>query len=99
MKTFDQIEELKQNWISDPCWDIEETEGFEDEKRELKLFRMETEALWKERETKRQLERCERLGIYDNIKLLVFLESMENEIVKLREELRKKEFINNPSFG
>ncbi len=37
------IEELKQQWLGDPSWDIEETEGFEEYRAELLLFRLEQE--------------------------------------------------------
>lgn len=29
MKTRKDIEVLKANWLRDPCWDVEGTEGFE----------------------------------------------------------------------
>lgn len=41
-----EIEELKSNWKEDPCWDIEETEGFEAHKQELYVFRLEQENKW-----------------------------------------------------
>ena len=28
-KTKEEIRDLCEQWASDPCWDIEETEGFE----------------------------------------------------------------------
>lgn len=43
MKTTKQIQSLKENWLNDPCWDIEETEGFEDHKDELKEYRLKCE--------------------------------------------------------
>lgn len=44
MKTQEEIEALKSNWIKDPCWDIEDTEGFEDHKEELLAYRLQIEA-------------------------------------------------------
>jgi hypothetical protein len=44
MATNDEIERLKHNWLGDPCWDIEETEGFEEHKEELIAFRKQHEA-------------------------------------------------------
>lgn len=44
MKTRDEVEELKREWRKDPCFDIEETTGFEHYHNELKLFRLEVEA-------------------------------------------------------
>lgn len=43
-KSADDIEALKQNWRFDPCWDIEETEGFEAHRAELKAYRERVEA-------------------------------------------------------
>jgi len=41
-----EIDELKAGWASDPCFDIEDTEGFEDVREELRDFRYEMEAKW-----------------------------------------------------
>lgn len=46
-KTIEEIEKLKKNWASDPCWDIEDTEGFEDYYDELLAYRKEQEEKWK----------------------------------------------------
>lgn len=35
----DEIERLKISWMKDPCWDIEDTDGFEYHYEELKLWR------------------------------------------------------------
>ncbi|NLD46678.1 MAG: hypothetical protein GX660_05695, partial [Clostridiaceae bacterium] len=45
-KTRDEIDALKKNWLADPCWDIEVTEGFEDYYDELLVFRKEQELIW-----------------------------------------------------
>lgn len=45
-----KVEKLKANWESDPCWDIELTEGFEAWRDELKAF---SDAQFAEREARR----------------------------------------------
>ena len=50
MKTRDEIEKLKSNWMDDPCWDIENTEGFEEYSNELLKFRKMAERNWKKDE-------------------------------------------------
>jgi hypothetical protein len=45
LKTREQIEQLKKTWKRDPCFDIEETKGFEEHKTELYLYRREQEAI------------------------------------------------------
>jgi|GEM_PF-1405279 len=43
-QTPEEIEKLKVNWSKDPCWDIEDTEGFEAHHDELLKWREEREA-------------------------------------------------------
>lgn len=38
MKSKEEIDQLKANWLADACWDIEDTEGFEDHRDELKAW-------------------------------------------------------------
>jgi hypothetical protein len=45
-KTKKQIDNLKAQWEADPCWDIEDTEGFEDHRNDLVKYRKETENRW-----------------------------------------------------
>jgi hypothetical protein len=47
-KNREEIEALKQDWHADPCWDIEETEGFEAHREELEAYRLECEAAWQQ---------------------------------------------------
>ena len=52
----ERVAELKRQWLNDPCWDIEETEGFEQYQTELLIFRLQS-----------QLDQAnERLRKYDN---------------------------------
>ena len=39
MATEQQILQLKADWLADPCWDIEDTEGFEEHREELTAWR------------------------------------------------------------
>ena len=55
MATQDEIEKLKKNWLADPCWDIEDEDGFGEHYEELLKFRKDTEAAW-------QLEEEERIA-------------------------------------
>lgn len=42
-RTPEEIEKLKKSWAYDPCWDIEDSEGFEAHYEELKAWRLDTE--------------------------------------------------------
>ena len=46
---------LKANWLKDPCWDIEDEDGFGEHYEELLKFRKDTEAAW-------QLKKEERIA-------------------------------------
>ena len=57
MVTREEIEGLKRDWRSDPCWDLEGSEGFEDHHEELLAFRKKMETIWrKEREARENAE-------------------------------------------
>ena len=43
-KSPEEVRKLKENWRRDPCWDIEDTEGFEDYREELLQYRLNVEA-------------------------------------------------------
>ncbi len=42
-RTPEEIQKLKDSWAYDPCWDIEDSEGFEAHYEELKAWRLDTE--------------------------------------------------------
>lgn len=45
MRTREEVEALKANWLKDPCWDIEDTDGFKEYAVELAGFRVKHDAL------------------------------------------------------
>ncbi len=87
MKTQAELKALKDNWLSDPCWDIEDTEDFEEYKEELLKFRKEHEQEWEARRYNRLLIKSEALGIRGNIKLADCIEQLENRIKSLEYNL------------
>jgi hypothetical protein len=98
MKSRTEVEALKHNWLRDAIWDIEETEGFEEYKEELKAFRIKTEQEWKSKEYNRLHNRAVSLGI-DNLgdgeskqlELMKYLENLERAINNLAERISKLE--------
>ncbi len=44
-----EIEDLKQQWLADPCWDIETSEGFEGHRTELLTWKLthQRDEAWK----------------------------------------------------
>lgn len=66
IKSEKEVESLKQNWLEDPCWDIEDTEGFEKHKKELLEFRLKQERIWEEKRKQHEeleLEEAEKKGL------------------------------------
>lgn len=61
-KTRQEIEELKAGWASDPCFDIEDTEGFEDVRDELIDFKNQKEFEWEEARMTRIRRMAEEFG-------------------------------------
>lgn len=59
-KTAQEIQALKDNWVKDPCWDIETEEGFEEYAEELLAFRLQKEAEWQS-ETEEAIARRARV--------------------------------------
>jgi len=87
MRTQEEIEELKEYWVADPCYDIEEADGFEEHREELRAFRLEMEAKWRaEREAALQTM-AEELGFPGNLKLADYLDRLQSQIEELEARL------------
>lgn len=87
-KTREEIEHLKENWFADPCWDIENTEGFEAHRMELLTYRLACELEWKQKETDRQIVRANTLGC--SLTMVHYLEILEHKIDRLDRENDKR---------
>nr|WP_320022073.1 hypothetical protein [uncultured Draconibacterium sp.] len=89
MKTQEEIDRLKQDWQHDPCWDIEETEGFEEHKDELLRYRKKCEKEWGTRANERLQERATKMGIPNNLELAKYIEGLEYQIEQMEKRLHK----------
>lgn len=86
-KTADELEALKSNWLKDPCWDLEDTDGFEAHYDELLAFRLQDEAM-RSASYKRRLEQAAaRLGIPDNLTLAEVVVGLEERVRDLLERV------------
>lgn len=97
-KTQQEIDELKRQWLRDPCWDIELTEGFQDHIEELKAFADKQAILWQEQrelrekaENDRLSEKAAALGIPGNLSLTRHIQQLENKIYDLQNRLNTME--------
>jgi len=80
MKTQEEIDELKRQWEKDPCWDIEDTEGFEDHARDLLAYREQKESEW-EKQKQEEIEYiADLLGVPGNVKLACAFIALQKRI-------------------
>lgn len=86
-KTNKEIEALKREWSCDPCWDIENTEGFEAHKVELREFRISIEAEQEKSYNEKLKEKAEKLGVPDRIDLVKYLNTLEYKIQLLENKI------------
>ena len=73
-KTIQEIEDLKKDWLEDPCWDIEDSDGFEEHKEELLKYRLEQEKIWENKRLKKEKEideKARELGIEGLYRMLI----------------------------
>lgn len=63
METREEVEKLKENWMKDPCWDIEDTEGFKEYHDELLDFRHAAELEWQSKAEERIARRARVIAI------------------------------------
>lgn len=81
MKSKKELDDLKANWKGDPCWDIEDTEGFEEHRAELLAWRKEYE---RERDDAEYLRICKKAVELDcSIQIVKMIEFLEFRIGKL----------------
>lgn len=67
MPTREAVEHLKNNWLADPCYDLENVEGFEEHRDELLAYRLGWEATWKQEYLDYLARYAEHLGIPGDI--------------------------------
>jgi hypothetical protein len=86
-----QIQALKENWRGDPCWDIEDTEGFEPFRDELKAWRLEYERAEQERTRREEAERAGSMGLEPDSPLYLYLRELEQKVERMSSQLAEIE--------
>ena len=97
MKSREEVEALKKNWLQDPCWDIYETEGFGEYRKELVTFQTNMHKEWRAGEYNRIYKFAESLGIDNlgnpedepNLELAKYLDKMEKRITDIESRLER----------
>lgn len=92
-KSPEEVEALKANWQCEPCWEIEETEGFEAHYDELREYRLQKEAEWEERSRQALQNYAKKMGVPDNPTLASYLMSLEARIEQLQRKLEEGQTI------
>lgn len=86
-RTTEEIEDLKAQWLADPSWDIEQTEGFEAHEAALTDFHEQHRRIWDIAAFKHTESECNRLGC--SPQMLSRLKFLESRIDSLSRELAK----------
>lgn len=95
MKTEQEVRQLKANWLNDPCWDLEMTEGFEEYEKELLAYREMKEAQWHEEvEDKLRSFAC-RIGLANNLELAKYIQLLQDRVSRAESEIERLENPNS----
>jgi len=85
MKSREEVEALKQDWLSEPCYNLNGIEGFEAYNKELEDFQAHWEQIWEEKENERQLaidKKANKLGIEGIYRLVLKNQELTKRIEK-----------------
>ncbi len=82
-RTKKELDDLKANWCGDPCWEIEDTEGFEDHHDELLQFHEEMLARWEALYQFDLRSYASKIGLDENLKLAERIRKLDERIEKL----------------
>lgn len=77
MKTSAEIHELIRQWKADPCWDIEDTDGFEEHRAELQAIHEEYLAECAADRQAKLVQKADELGVPGNLKLAKYVMDLE----------------------
>lgn len=79
-----EIEALIENWRGDPCFDLEEAEGFEYHRKELTIIRRYWENEWHQQRLYELTLFAADIGLSDNLLLAEYLQGLEAQIKDIR---------------
>lgn len=88
--TREDVEKLKQDWLNDPCWDIEHTEGFEAFHDELLEYRKGKEAEWEERRYRKIQARALEMGV--SVETMIGIQSLEYTVAASKKRVSRMLF-------
>lgn len=77
------LRHLVANWTNDPCWDLEDTDGFEVYREELKAHRLMQEAIWQTEYQAKLEAKAIEIGAPGNLTAAEYVLELERRIEKL----------------
>ena len=83
MATHEELAMLKSNWRGDPCWDLEQTEGFEEHYQELLDYATKIRTEWQQTLNDICAEKAEKVSCPGSLKLGAYLILLEHRIEEL----------------
>ena len=89
MKTRQEVENLKKLWETESNgWILEEEEGYEEYRDELRAFRLQKEKEFRDKIAPEEIYAlAEILELTDNLELVYYIRSLERRIIYLEEKL------------
>lgn len=84
-KTTAEIKALIKDWEEDPCWDLEDTEGFEAHVVELRKHRIEKSKEWRLENKASDYDQCARWGC--SPQLLEVIQKQRGDIDRLETQI------------
>ena len=86
MKTREEVEALKRNWLHDPCYDLVPTdEDWKEHEQELAEFQAETQERWRRQERNRLTEKAAKLKA--SVPMVQAIEALGAKIERLERML------------
>ncbi len=92
-KTREDVDRLKAGWEGDPCWDIYDTEGFEEYRDELKAYQEQREEEWTRAAEQRVQAKADELQC--SVKLANYFLGLESRLADMNCALEGVYFRNN----
>lgn len=68
------------NWANDPCWPLEETEGFEEYRPALMAVRKAYEVMWGHQIRLQLIDKAERIGMPGNAVFAQYCIGLEEKV-------------------
>jgi hypothetical protein len=93
--TRDDVIKLKEDWMRDPCFDLDGIPGFEAYDEELRAFQTAQEQQWKATYEAKRAARIGKLavqlGCADNLQLAAYVDGLNSQLDALRERIETLE--------